>query len=200
MKVPDTHLMFDVIERLKSEWTDKHVVVNSPAPELARFARATGLVKTVNMNGHCLVEFDQYNNTAWYDIEPSFLKIVPKPLPKPLPKPAEAKPAAKEASKPVAKAAAPKAQPTATAKPATTGVKRPSTADILAAARAKTAAATPVPQAPVDEAPAAVEVGTAAAASEAVLPAAVATQKNRGTLPKPTTEIIAWCRSNDAAS
>jgi len=192
----DTHPMFDVIERLKSEWTDKHVVINSPAPELARFTRATGLVKTVNMNGHCLVEFDQYNNTGWYDIEPSFLKVVPKPLPKP----AEAKPAAKEASKPVAKAAAPKAQPVAAAKPVAAGVKRPSTADILAAARAKTAAAAPASQAPVDEAPAAVEELTAAAAIEAVLPAAVATQKPRGTLPKTTTEIIAWCRSKDAAS
>ena len=58
--------MFDVIERLKAEWTDKYVVIDSPAPELSRFARATGQVKTVNMNGRCLVEFDQYNNTTWY--------------------------------------------------------------------------------------------------------------------------------------
>ena len=75
--------MFDVIERLKAEWTDKYVVIDSLAPELARFARTTGQVRTVNMNGRCLVEFDQYNNTGWYDIDPSCLKIVPKPLPKP---------------------------------------------------------------------------------------------------------------------
>lgn len=75
--------MFDVIESLKSEWTDKYVVVSSPAPELARFSRTTGIVKTVNMNGRCLVEFDQFNNTAWYDIDPACLKIVPKPEPKP---------------------------------------------------------------------------------------------------------------------
>jgi glyoxylate carboligase len=62
--------MFDVIERLKSEWTDKYVVIDSPAPELARFAKTTGQVKTVNMNGRCLVEFDQYNNIGWYDIDP----------------------------------------------------------------------------------------------------------------------------------
>ncbi|MEI8319201.1 MAG: hypothetical protein WCH79_14765, partial [Planctomycetia bacterium] len=75
--------MFDVIERLKSEWTDKYVVVSSPAPELARFSRTTGIVRTVNMNGRCLVEFDQFNNTGWYDIDPACLKIVPKPEPKP---------------------------------------------------------------------------------------------------------------------
>ncbi|MFM8702413.1 MAG: hypothetical protein ACKOHG_00795, partial [Planctomycetia bacterium] len=81
--------MFDVIERLKSEWTDRYVVVDGSVPELARFAAATGLVKTVNMNGRCLVEFDQYNNTGWYDIDPTALRVVPKPLPKP----PEAKPA-----------------------------------------------------------------------------------------------------------
>ena len=75
--------MFDVIERLKSEWTDRYVVVESTAPELARFTHATGQVKTVNKNGRCLVEFDQYNNTGGYDIDPSCLKVVPKPLPKP---------------------------------------------------------------------------------------------------------------------
>ena len=78
--------MFDVIESLKTEWTDKYVVVSSPAPELARFSRTTGIVRTVNMNGRCLVEFDQFNNTAWYDIDPACLKIVPKPEPKPVEK------------------------------------------------------------------------------------------------------------------
>ena len=118
--------MFDVIERLKAEWTDKYVVIERPAPELVRFARATGLVKTVNMNGRCLVEFDQFNNTGWYDIDPAYLKIVPKPLPKP----------AAPKAKPAAKAAAP-AKPAA--KPAAAAAKKPSTADILAAARGKAA-------------------------------------------------------------
>jgi len=75
--------MFEVIERLKAEWTDKFVVIDSPAPELARFAATTGIVKTVNMNGRCLVEFDQFNNIGWYDIDPAYLKVVPKPLPEP---------------------------------------------------------------------------------------------------------------------
>ena len=95
--------MFDVIESLKSEWTDKYVVVRSPAPELARFSRATGIVRTVNMNGRCLVEFDQFNNTAWYDIDPACLKIVPKPEPKPAQsKEQKAAPAAKAPSRVVA--------------------------------------------------------------------------------------------------
>jgi hypothetical protein len=122
--------MFDVIERLKSEWTDRYVVVNSSAPELARFVNSTGTVRTVNMNGRCLVEFDQFNNTGWYDIDPSALKIVPQPLPKPAEKEA-AKPAASAKTAPAKAAAAAKAAP----KPA--GAGKPSTADILAAARAK---------------------------------------------------------------
>ncbi|MFM7138139.1 MAG: hypothetical protein ACKO1M_13885, partial [Planctomycetota bacterium] len=85
--------MFEAIERLKADWTDKYVVIDSPAPELARFAEATGIVKTVNMNGRCLVEFDQYNNVGWYDIDPACLRIVPKPVPKPAGEKA-AKPAA----------------------------------------------------------------------------------------------------------
>ena len=93
--------MFDVIESLKTEWTDKYVVVSSPAPELARFSRTTGIVRTVNMNGRCLVEFDQFNNTAWYDIDPACLKIVPKPEPKPAQsKEQKAAPAAKAPAAP----------------------------------------------------------------------------------------------------
>jgi hypothetical protein len=124
--------MFDVIERLKSEWTDKYVVINSSAPELARFAHATGTVKTVNMNGRCLVEFDQFNNTGWYDIDPTALKIVPKPEPKP---------AAEKEEKPAKAAPAAKA-PAAKAPPAP-GAKKPSTADILAAARGKAGGTAP---------------------------------------------------------
>ncbi|MBL6830875.1 MAG: hypothetical protein ISQ70_05605 [Pirellulales bacterium] len=131
--------MFDVIELLKSTWTDRYVVVDASVPELARFGGATGLVRTVNMNGRCLVEFDQFNNTAWYDIDPSYLTIVPKPQPKPV----DEKP-----TKPAAKPAAEKADAAA----------KPSTADILAAVRAKKAAAQPAtpqpagePEAPADD-------------------------------------------------
>ncbi len=186
--------MFDVIERLKDEWTDKYVVIDSPAPELARFAHATGMVKTVNMNGRCLVEFDQYNNIGWYDIDPSCLKIVPKPLPKP----AESKEKpAKAAPKPVAKEAA---------KPASG---KPSTADILAAARGKATAAKPagggkpstaeiLARARAAKAPAA-EPAPADAPEAPAAPAPKAPAKKAATnLPTTTAEKIAWCRANDA--
>lgn len=206
--------MFDVIERLKAEWTDKYVVVDSPAPELARFAQATGFVKTVNMNGRCLVEFDQFNNIGWYDIDPSALKIVPKPLPKPAEtKEKAAKPAAKEPAKPAAK-------------PAAGAAKKPSTADILAAARAKGGAA-PVAKEPTAKpaagagklstaeilarargakaaaAPAApAEEPAVEAAPEPEAPPAAPAKKTAtaaaGGLPTTTAEKIAWCRQHDA--
>lgn len=206
--------MFDVIERLKSEWTDKYVVIDSAAPELARFARSTGQVKTVNMNGRCLVEFDQYNNTAWYDVDPSCLKVVPKPLPRPVePKEKAAKPAApKPAAKPAKEAA----------KPAATGGKKPSTADILAAARGKAGGTTPAePSKPAaggklstaeilararaakaSAAPPAAEEPAATAEPEPeaapVAPKAAAPKPAAGGLPKATADIIAWCRAHDA--
>lgn len=212
--------MFETIERLKKQWTDKLVVIDSRAPELARFGRATGVVKTVNMNGRCLVEFDQYNNTGWYDIDPSALRIVTEPLPKPTPKPAaKAAPAkAPAAAKPAAKAAVakPAAAPAA-------GAKRPSTADILAAARAKAGAA-PAAKPAAGGKPSTSDIlamarGKQAAASAPVAaepvaapepePApeptapepqvrATAAPKAAGAMPTTTAGKIAWCRTHDA--
>ena len=208
--------MFDVIERLKSDWTDKYVVIDSAAPELARFANATGVVRTVNMNGRCLVEFDQFNNVGWYDIDPSALKIVSQPRPKPVEKEA-AKPAA--AAK--APAAAKPAKPAASAKPAGG---RPSTADILAAARGKAAPAAGKPEAPAGKRPSTAEILAQARAAKAAAPAAEppaaeedagapaaeapqarpagakpATAKPAagGPLPTTTADKIAWCRAHD---
>jgi hypothetical protein len=209
--------MFDVIERLKADWTDKYVVINCSAPELARFAQATGQVKTVNMNGRCLVEFDQFNNTGWYDIDPTALKIVPKPEPKP---------AAEKEEKPAKAAPAAKA-PAAKAPPAP-GAKKPSTADILAAARGKggaapaaakaaPAAAKPAgarpstadilaaarggkPQPPVAPPPAEPEAAPEpeAAAPEPTVTPNKAKPAAGGALPTTTADKIAWCRANDA--
>jgi hypothetical protein len=202
--------MFDAIERLKAEWTDKYVVVASAAPELARFAQATGFVKTVNMNGRCLVEFDQHNNTGWYDIDPTALRIVSKPEPKPAAaKEKPAKPAApKEAAKPAAKPAV-----------AAGGAKKPSTADILAAARGKGAAAAPAKPA-AGAKPSTAEILARARAAKAAPPAEAAAEsvaespveeppvpapakpapkaKPTGSAPTTTAEKIAWCRQHDA--
>ncbi len=87
-------------EQLKKEWTDKYVVVDAEAPELKRFSGLTGTVRTVNMNGRVLVEFDGAVDISWYDIDPSYLKVIPEPLKKKAPA-AKAAPAA-AAPKPAA--------------------------------------------------------------------------------------------------
>ena len=66
-------------EVLKQDLTDKWVVVDKSVPELKRFALLTGKVKTVNMNGQALVEFDSGENIGWFDINPTYLKMVDGP-------------------------------------------------------------------------------------------------------------------------
>ena len=83
-------MVFEHIEKLKRQYTDKFVVVDDNCPELRRFDGMTGTVRTVNMSGRALVEFDAYNNIGWYDIDVDFLKVVEAPLPK-LENPAETK-------------------------------------------------------------------------------------------------------------
>jgi hypothetical protein len=139
----------DKIEQMKRDFTDKYVLVDGTRPELARFRDVVGRVKTVNMNGRALVEFDEYHlNVGWYDIAPEFLKVVDKPPPKE--KKIEAKkPAAKVEVNPAA------AKPAAPAKGG-----KPSVAEMLAAARsggaAKAGGAAPAP-AKAKEAPAVAE-------------------------------------------
>lgn len=64
-------------ERLRTEWTDRKVTVAEGPPHLQRFAGFTGMVKTVNMSGRALVEFEGYNNNiGWFDIEIANLRPV----------------------------------------------------------------------------------------------------------------------------
>lgn len=119
--------LIDRAEQLKTELTDKWVVVSAASPELKRFAALTGRVRTVNMNCRALVEFDNGIDIGWYDIDPGFLTVVDGPRPKV---------AAEKAEKP-AKAAA--AAP-ATAAPAAAGG---SAMDKIRAAAGKPAAAAP---------------------------------------------------------
>lgn len=81
------------VEKLKREYTDQYVLVDEQRPELRRFKGMTGTVKTVNMNGRALVEFDGHNNRGWFDIDIDFLKVIDEPLPK------EEKPVRKRAPK-----------------------------------------------------------------------------------------------------
>ena len=95
-----TQTFADRIEKLKSDYTDKYVVAEAARPELRRFEGLTGQVKTVNMSGRALVEFEGNNNIGWFDIELDYLKVVDKPAPPPA--------AAKEKAAPAKKKPAPK--------------------------------------------------------------------------------------------
>jgi hypothetical protein len=131
------------IENVKSQYTDKYVVVDGSRPELARFRDLVGQVKTVTMSGRALVEFADYHlNIGWFDIDLDYLKVVDKPAPKvekATAKPAPAKPAAKakpagdggKKLSPLEMARQQGAGGKSAAKPAA----GKSTADILAAAR-----------------------------------------------------------------
>jgi len=145
-------MVFEEVERLQREYTDKYVVVDAQRPELARFADYTGIVKTINYNGRALVEFLDFNaNIAWFDIGLDYIKIVPKP-----------DPSVKKAEKAVAKTNTPAQSkaPTKEEKDFKPAGAKSSTADILAAARAKGGSA-----------PAAAKPATAKAAAPAAKPA-----------------------------
>lgn len=219
-------MVFDQIEKLKREYTDKYVVVDAGRPDLARFRGTTGRIKTINMSGRALVEFDANNNIGWYDIALDFLKVVDQPLPKP---------AESHEKAPKKEAPAPKAKPAA----ATTGEKKlsplemaraqgaakptgaapkKSTADVLAAARgAKAEAAAPAAKpAPAGETkkPSTADILAAArankaapaeakAAAPAAKPAAPAPKPAAAAAPKgklSTADILAAARANKAAA
>ncbi len=193
--------MFDVIERLKAEWTDKYVVIDSPAPELSRFAKTTGTVRTVNMKGRCLVEFEQFNNMAWYDIDPSHLKVVKEPLPKPE-KQAKAKPT------PAAKTSSPKVSSTQKKSTADIlaaargGGSKPagklSTADILAKARGTQATPPPSDADPEPDQPPLPEEAIATNETPEQNESPQTKKSSSGELPTTTAEKVAWCRQHDA--
>lgn len=141
-------MVFEHIEKLKQEYTDKYVAIANMVPELKRFEGRTGIVRTVNMSGRALVEFLGSNDISWYDIDVDFLKIVPAPEPTEAKKTDVKGPADKSSTSEVA----PKKKSSANtadilamargksnAKPAgdKPESKKPSTADILAAARGK---------------------------------------------------------------
>ena len=148
--------VFEHIEKLKRDYTDKFVLVDDRCAELARFKGQTGRVKTVNMNGRALVEFDHYSNIGWFDIDVDFLKVIDRPPPKEkkaakADRPASKKSAAK--SSPATKAADKKLSPLEMARMQDSGAKpsgepaaskEMSIAEKLAAARGNAgSAATP---------------------------------------------------------
>lgn len=64
------------MEKLKVEWTDQYVQVNSDHPSLSRFRNTMGRVVTINGNLRCLVDFQ---DGGWYDVLPSQLIKAPDP-------------------------------------------------------------------------------------------------------------------------
>ena len=159
-------------ELLKKEWTDKYVVVSDATPELKRFSGLTGTVKTINMNGRALVEFDGPVDIGWYDIDPSFLKVVTEPVKKKAPaehaKPAaaapkapvaEAKPAGEKKLSPLELAR----QQGAAAKAGADAAKKPSPLDLARQQGAAKAEAAAAPAAAAPAAPPAAKPAAAAA-------------------------------------
>lgn len=120
-------MSIELAEKLKAKLTDRWVVVDGSVPELRRFSQWTGKVRTVNMNGRALVEFDGPADIGWYDIDPAFLTVVDGPRPKVAPA-ADAK-----ADKPAAKGAAPAAASAAPAAkaPVAEGTGKPSPLDMI---------------------------------------------------------------------
>ena len=160
-------MVFEHIEYLKNTYTDKNVLVDVDRPELGRFQGLTGTVKTVNMSGRALVEFDGHKNIGWFDIDVDFLKLVDKPVAvgtrvasPAAKKPAVAQPAAEA---PVAEAAA-----TVEEKPAAAAVDPASmsVAEMLAAARGESAAPAAAAEEPATEEPATEEPATEEPAAE----------------------------------
>ncbi len=218
-------MVFEQIEKLKSEYTDKYVRVDSDRPELARFQNVVGQIRTVNMSGRALVEFlDYHDNLGWYDIDLDYLRVVDKPEPKQeTAKPArKAAPAAKKPAPaaagegkklsplelarmqgPAKKKAgtngdAPAASPAEKPKEPASG-KKLSVAEMLAAARAEKQPAAKA----VSSTAAAVEVEEEAPAAEQeeTLAAPAAEQPSTGTIDKSkmsVADMIAWCRQRDA--
>jgi hypothetical protein len=189
----------DQIEKLKREYTDKYVVVDGSRPELARFRDVVGRVKTVNMSGRALVEFDDYHlNIGWYDIAPEFLKVVDKPPPKVEKPKVEKKPAAAAAAKPQAAA---KAKPAAAAKPAaTSGAGKMSVAEMLAAARGGKAAEPAVQARPQTETPPVEETASQEVAVAESSPAASSDKPPAAQLDKSkmtVAEMLAHARKTD---
>jgi hypothetical protein len=93
------------VEKLRLEYADQYVAVEGDLPRLARFKGKVGQVRTINVNGRALVEFE--DDRGRYDLELDYLKVVDKPKPKEppaaakkpapaSPKPAQAKPEPKE--------------------------------------------------------------------------------------------------------
>ena len=112
-------MSIETADKLKAQLTDKYVIVKHGIAELKRFESLTGVVKTVNMSGRALVQFDGPVDIGWYDIDPQYLSVVEAPAKKAAPdKHAGAKEGPAKSAAPVAAAKPAAAAAGAAAKPA----------------------------------------------------------------------------------
>jgi hypothetical protein len=65
--------------KLQQQYTDKYVTVDTSRPELARFGKQVGRIKTINFSGRALVQFEGTTDRSWYDLELEVLTIVDPP-------------------------------------------------------------------------------------------------------------------------
>ena len=183
-------MVFEHIENLKRIYTDQLVVVDDNRTELGRFQGLTGTVKTVNMSGRALVEFDGYNNIGWYDIDVDFLKLVDEPVHEtetvstPVPPAEAATPAAEAAVETTTSTVETAAEKPA---PAKADAGNMSVADMLASVRASAAGE----EAPAAEAPAAVDTENMSVADMLAAARASAAGEETPTAEAPATEAPA---------
>lgn len=163
-------MSIELAEKLKQKFTDKWVVVDPAVAELRRFAQWTGKVKTVNMNGRALVEFDGPVDISWYDIDPAFLTVVDGPKPKVEQK--EVAPAEKKSAPAPAKPAGVNPLEAARAQGAPAASGKPSPLDMIRKQGAAKSAST-------------VSAETAAAPATVAPPAVAAPQAPTAEAPKP---------------
>ncbi len=178
-------MVFEHIENLKRIYTDQLVIVDDNRTELGRFQGLTGTVKTVNMSGRALVEFDGYNNIGWDDIDVDFLKLVDEPVHEtetvstPVPPAEAATPAAEAAVETTTSTVETPAEKPA---PAKADAGNMSVADMLASARASAAG---------EEAPAAVDTENMSVADMLAAARASAAGEETPTAEAPATEAPA---------
>lgn len=63
---------------LKARWLGLEVRVRAESALWKRFSTRTGIVREVNWNGLCLVEWQGIQDDGWYDIPPQELVPVQK--------------------------------------------------------------------------------------------------------------------------
>ncbi len=68
------------IQKLRQDYSNRYVVLESDRPESRRFQGRIGLVKTITMNCQALVEWVDSADRAWYAFDLDDLRLVDRPV------------------------------------------------------------------------------------------------------------------------